>query len=190
MTIALSAAVVVLGVLVFLLLGAQVELYRTVQQLREYGGLVDRPRPVEMRRVNSPPSEVGLPESLDRKAQAVVLFLSDRCGTCRSIAAALDGAVPRDLYIVVEPAGNVEQSELQLLYRLDPDRTVTDFTGKISEALNIKISPAAAIIENGRLVRATTVPSTRQLHALLDSARGVDLPEADKDAAPVRKSMS
>ncbi len=190
MTIALSAAVVVLGVLVFLLLGAQVELYRTVQQLREYGGLVDRPRPVEMRRANLRPSEVGLPESLDRKTRAVVLFLSDRCGTCRSIAAALDGAVPKDLYIIIDPGRSGEQSELQLTYRLDHDRTITDSTGQIAEALNIKISPAAAVIENGRLVRATTIPSTRQLHALLDSARAIQFPETDKDTTAVRRLIS
>lgn len=171
MTIALSAAVVVLGVLLLLLLGSHVEMYRTVEQLREYSGLVDRPLPLDLPDERTP-SRVGLPATLDSAVRGVVLLLSDRCGTCRSIAAALDGAVNPDLVLVVEPGQGADGAgELALMYRLDPERTVVDRDGGISGALGIKVTPAAIIIENGEMVRASTVPSTRQLDMILSNLR-------------------
>src|SRR3712207_7138521 len=55
MTVILSASVVILGALVFLLLGAQVEMYRTVEQLREHSGLIDQSIPIDRKstRLNS-----------------------------------------------------------------------------------------------------------------------------------------
>ncbi|GAA2338652.1 hypothetical protein [Dactylosporangium salmoneum] len=171
MTIALSAAVIVLGVLLLLLLGSQVEMYRTVEQLREYSGLIDQPVPLDLPSERLP-SRVGLPAALDDAVRGAVLLLSDRCGTCRSLAAALDGAVNPDLVLVVEPGHGADGAgELALTYRLDPDRTVVDRDGRIASALGIRVTPAALVIEHGRIARATTVPSTRQLDMILSNLR-------------------
>lgn len=170
MTVVLSAAVVVLAVVVFLLLGSQIEMYRTIEQLREYSGLIDQTVPLALAQVGARPSSVGLPDSLDSAVWSVVLLLSDKCATCRSIAASLDGAVPRDLVVVVEPDQG-EQADLIMTYDLDRDRTVIDPQRRISGKLGIKATPAAIVVEHGRLVRATTVPSSRQLHALLETPR-------------------
>ncbi|MDI6103372.1 hypothetical protein QLQ12_32660 [Actinoplanes sp. NEAU-A12] len=171
MTIALSAAVILLGVLTLLLLGSQVEMYRTIEQLREFGGLVDRPVPLDLPK-NRTPSKAGLPAELDTTVRAVVLLLSDRCGTCRALAGSLDGAVNEDLYLIVEPGTGVDgASELALTYRLDPARTVIDETGDISSGVGIRVTPAAIVIENGRMTRASTVPSTRQLTDILSTVR-------------------
>jgi hypothetical protein len=171
MTIALSAAVVLLGVLLLLLLGSQIEMYRTLEQLREYSGLIDRPLPLDLPDERTP-SRVGLPDTLDSAVRSVVLLLSDRCGTCRSLAAHLDGSVNRDLILVVEPGpGGEGAGELALMYRLDPERTIVDRDGSVSGGLGIKVTPAAVVIENGRLVRASTVPSTQQLDMILSNLR-------------------
>lgn len=183
MTVVLSSAVVVFGVLVFLLLGALVELYRSVEQLREHSGLLDRPRPVDLVSSGIRPSTVGLPAHLDGVPGAVVLFLSDKCATCRSIAAALDGAVPRDVVLVLDAGGAAEAAggaELTLRYDLG-ERVVVDHDRVIADRLGIRITPVAVVVEQGRLVRASTVPSTRQMYALLDSVRAPALGEVPDD---------
>jgi hypothetical protein len=180
MTIVLSATIVVFGALVLLLLGAQVELYRSVQQLREYSGLLDRSIPIELPRLRTRPSSAGLPAFLDTTVSAVVLFLSDKCATCRSIAAAFDGSMPRNVVVVLDAggdgAGMPQPPELALTYRFDQDRTVLDLDKRIADGLNVKVTPAAIVVENGRMVRGSTVPSTRQLYALLETLRVPDSP--------------
>jgi hypothetical protein len=174
MTIALSVAVVLLGTLVLLLLGSQVEMYRTIEQLREYSGLVDQPMPLDLP-ADRTPSRVGLPATLDTAVRGVVLLLSDRCGTCRSIAASLDGTAHPDLTLVVEPGPGADGAgELALNYRLDPERTVIDRDGRIASGLGLKVTPAAVVIEHGRMTRASSVPSTRQLELIRASARSVN----------------
>lgn len=174
MTVVLSASVVILGALVFLLLGSQVEMYRTIEQLREHSGLIDQSIPISLARIGSRPSSAGLPESLDSAVRGVVLLLSDKCATCRSIAASLDGALPRELTVVVEPDHPGEPSDLVMSYQLDPERTIIDPERRVSGRLGIRTTPVAVVVENGRLMRATTVPSSRRLHSLLDSLRAFE----------------
>jgi hypothetical protein len=176
-TVVLSASVVILAVMVFLLLGSQVEMYRTIEQLRDYSGLIDRPVPVTLTRTGDRPSSVGLPTELDSAVQTVVLLLSDKCATCRSITASLDGAVPRDVLLVIESENPEDDSGLALSYDLDPARTVIDPTRRIGDELGINTTPVAVVVENGRFARATTVPSTRQLYALLESLRANQMVE-------------
>ena len=45
---------------------------------------------------------------------------------------------------------------------------IQDVGNQIANALGINVTPAAVIIRDGRMSTAQTVPSTRQLHALLD----------------------
>lgn len=171
MTIALSVAVVLLGVLLLLLLGSHIEMYKTVEQLREYSGLVDRPTPLDLPEERTP-SRVGLPAELDSAVASVVLLLSNRCSTCRSIAADLSGAINPDLTIVVEPGGVGDDADgIAVVHQLDPERTIIDRDGEISQRLAIKTTPAAIVIENGQFVRASTVPSTRQLNVILSNLR-------------------
>jgi hypothetical protein len=175
MIVALSAAVVIFGALVFLLLGSQVEMYRDIAQLRDHSGLIDRPMAVDIAgAVGARPSSFGLPAPLDAVDAGLVLFLSDKCGTCRSIAASLDGQVPRDLWLVLDPANPMKDPELTVGYRLGRDRVTIDRRREISSALGVTITPAALILRDGRIVRASTVPSTRQLQTLLDSLRAAE----------------
>jgi len=171
-TVAVYVLVVLVGALALLLLGAQVEMYRGLEQLRDYAGLIDRPTPVDLGRVaGQRPSEVGLPVWLDSATRAVVLFLSDKCATCRSIAAALEGSLPPGLVIVVDPGTADAPEELSLTYELDPQKTVIDLDRRIMRRLGQEITPLGLVVENGRLARASTVPSTRQLYTLLEFTR-------------------
>ncbi|ACU74552.1 hypothetical protein Caci_5694 [Catenulispora acidiphila DSM 44928] len=169
MTTVVYAIIALLGVVVFLLFGAQIELFRTVEQIRDYAGLIDRPEPVSLgAAVGTAPSDYGLPAYLDSAHRAVVLFLSDKCATCRSIAAALDGALPRGVVVVID-AGPNGTPDLTLAFQLDPERTVVDAGRTIMDALGLNITPLGVVVQDGRLVRASTLPSTRQLYTLIEA---------------------
>ena len=95
MVAALTVAVGLLALLVFVLAGAVLELNADVRQLREVAGILDRPLVVDIADVaDTRPSSHGLPRVLDATASALVLFLSDRCATCHALAEGLRGELP------------------------------------------------------------------------------------------------
>lgn len=160
-----------LAVLVALLLGAQVELFRSVSQLREYAGLIDRPADVGLGAAEgAPPSSVGLPVGLDSARSALVLFLSDKCATCRAIAGALEGHVPAGVQLVITTGGDGDEG-LTLGLNLDPARTMLDPAASVMDRLGLNVTPLAVVVRDGRMQRATTLPSTRQFYTLLESTR-------------------
>jgi hypothetical protein len=170
--VVLLVLVIGLGVLVFLLLGAQIEMYRDINDLRETGGLIDRPLPINLgRRAHGRPSDYGLPAELDSAASMVLLILSDKCATCRSIAASISGAVPQNVFVMLEPGSAGPDAELTSAYDFDPTRLVIDRTREITYALGIDVTPAAVVIRNGRFETAQTIPSTRLFQALVKSTR-------------------
>lgn len=188
MTLTLALLVACLAALVFLLLGAQIELHRDVAQLREYGGLIDRPSPLDIGVASgAAPSVYGLPGSLDSARSAVVLFVSDKCATCRSIVANLNGILPPGLTIVLGVGDDPDGVTLQ--YGLDRERTVLDVQGGITERLGLRVLPAAVIVGDGCLLRATTVPSSRQLYMLLESATPSDREPIDLSSATKERSL-
>jgi hypothetical protein len=168
--VVLYVLVGLLSLTAFLFAGALVEMFRSLEQIREYSGLIDRPSPIDLgARVGRQPGEFGLPQALDSTPQAVVLFLSDKCATCRTIASALDGAIPRGVVVVLESGAAEVPDGIAATYRFDPARTVVDPDRGITKRLGMNITPAAIVVEDGRIARATSIPSTRQLYALLES---------------------
>lgn len=172
MVAALTAAVGVLALLVFVLAGAVIELNRDVRQLRDAAGILDRPLTVDIGdAAGARPSRYGLPEPLDSAASAVVLFLSDRCGTCHALAAGLEAELPHGLWVVLEARDPSSAATFLSSHELDPDasgpRLLVDTGRALSEALGLRTTPVAFRVEEGRLARATTVPSRRYLSSIL-----------------------
>ena len=165
-------AVGVLSLLVFVLFGALVELYRDVRQLRDVAGILDRPLDVDIGPVaRSQPSAYGLPSHLDGQAAALVLFLSDRCGTCNALAASFNGSPAPGLWVVVE-AGNADEAAAFLdRYNLTPQaatgKVIVDVAGQIARRIGLTMTPVGFRVKNGQLTDATTVPSTRYLVSVL-----------------------
>lgn len=176
-TYILLALVIALGVLVFLLLGALVEMYRDLAQVREYSGLLDRPVPVEIGdRKGTRPSEWGLPSSLDTERRALVMFLSDTCATCRTIVTSLNGTVPDHVVLVLEPGAKGATGEyVAPIAAAGSNRVVIDLDRSIAERLQIQMSPTALVIENGTIDHAITVPSVRQFDALVSMTRSIKI---------------
>ena len=108
-----TVLLVLLSLLAFglcILLGALVELFNQVQQIRTQLGMVDRATPLDLgAKRDALASTVGLPAVLDDTGDAMVLFLSNRCTTCRAIAHELDGTVPPGVWIVAEPVTGDDQ---------------------------------------------------------------------------------
>jgi hypothetical protein len=167
-----TLALIVAGVLALVvaaLFAALIELYKDIQQLRDAVGLLDRPMAVALgRMVGARPSNVGLPRALDDASAALVLFLSDRCGTCRQLANGLSHPLVEQLWLVLEARSPESGTAFLSKYRLNDDpQVVSDFDGAIAHALGLETTPVAFRIEHGRFVSASTVPSSRQLNASL-----------------------
>jgi hypothetical protein len=165
-------AVGVLGLLTFVLFGIVLELYRDVRQLREVNGILDRPLEVELGDVaGTEPSTHGLPKALDSVASAIVLFLSDRCGTCHALAASLGGALPPELWIVLEARSPQAAEEFLASYKLTATTTDgrlgVDVAGTIAERIGLRTTPVGFRVQNGVIASATTVPSRRYLASIL-----------------------
>ena len=121
-------AVGILSLLVFVLFSVLVELFRDVRQIRDGLGILDRPLPVDIGSVaGTPPSLYGLPEQLDDEPSALLLFLTDRCATCRVLASSLGGTLPAGLWIVLEAA--TSQAAEEFLREVCHDARVGGGTG-------------------------------------------------------------
>jgi hypothetical protein len=175
-------AVGVLSLLVFLLLGIVLELYRDVRQLRDVAGILDRPLDVDLDEVaDTLPSAHGLPEALDSVAAALVLFLSDRCGTCHALAAAFshDG-LPSGLWVVLEARSPRSAEEFLAEHGLTAANTggrlLVDAAGKIAERIGLRTTPVGFRVQNGRIAGATTVPSQRYLSSILPNVVRLERP--------------
>jgi hypothetical protein len=165
-------AVGALALLVFVLLGVVVELYRDVRQLREAAGILDRPLEVELGDVaGRRPSSYGLPRTLDSSRSAIVLFLSDRCATCHALAAGLSGKLPAGLWLVLETASPQSTEEFLARYGLTAattrGRLCVDVAGSIAERIGLRTTPVGFRVAEGRFIGATTVPSSRYLASIL-----------------------
>jgi hypothetical protein len=174
-TIVLLSAVALLALIVFVFGGVCLEMFRDVRQLRDISGILDKPLHVDIGPVaQTPPSQYGLPPELDSEPSALVLFLSERCGPCRSIAASFDGSVkglPAGLWIVLE--GRSDEVATQFLNSCPlkgmttDGRVLIDFGGNIARRIGLDTSPVGFRVENGRITAATTIPSSRYLFSIL-----------------------
>jgi hypothetical protein len=163
-----TIVVAALALVVFVLCGVVLELFRDVRQLRDAAGILDRPLDIEIGTVaGARPSSIGLPDVLDATPSALVVFLSDRCGTCRSIAAALGGRLPPLVWVVLEARSPESAEKFIESYELaslsSAGMVLVDADGTIAGRIGLDVTPAGFRVEDGRIASATTVPSKRYL---------------------------
>lgn len=165
MTYILSAIVAITAFGLIVLLSAQIELLREMRQLREIVGVEDRTTEVDLGAASG-----GVASDFGFSLQnGVALILSDHCGSCRSIAQRLDGAVPKDLQILIQGSDSVS-SELVQTWDLGSN-VIYDPDGQVCKQLGVKATPTGILVDDGLLIAATSVPSSRQLTALLKERR-------------------
>lgn len=183
--IALTALVLVVAALVLVCLFALVDQYRTLEEVRDHLGTGDAPRPITHPVGPVVASEIGLPARLDGAEHAVVLFLSTTCETCATVARSLRGALPDDLHVVVRTpsprAGEAWCDQVGL--RLGDVTLATD--DRIADAFGLRVTPAGFVLRHDRIAAAQTVPSPRQLQALLDQRAQLAVGPPPTPTAPV-----
>lgn len=166
--IALTALVLVVAVLVLVCLFALMDQYRSLEEVRDHLGTGDAPRPLTHPVGAIVASEIGLPASLDGAEHAVVLFLSTTCATCSTVARSLRGSLPDDLHVVVRTPTTGVGAEWCDDVGLRPGTVTLATDDRIADAFGLRVTPAGFVLSHDRIAAAQTVPSPRQLEALLD----------------------
>lgn len=189
MVTALFVGEILLFILVFLLAGACTELLRDVRQLQGAVGILDTPHPLELAAAGERPSTHGLPDRLDRVDFEVLLIVSDRCASCRSLLGAIKKPLPESLSLLVEARDEDRAIAWLSAYSLElGDRVLFDEHEEAASSLGLRVSPAAVVIVSGRFASATTVPSARRLRALLEheaqSSNAGEVPVPRKRSLP------
>jgi hypothetical protein len=187
--------VVILAIILFVMAGAWLEMYRDIRQLREVSGILDTPLNIDIGQVaQKPPSDFGLPFVLDQQAAAIILFLNERCGPCRSIAASFDPSgkyLPDGLWIILEGRNDVVATQFlhstPLKDMQSDGRVIVDHGGEIARRIGLDSSPVGFRIENGKIATATTVPSSRYLLTILPRPLRLKEPQS---SIPVKVSQS
>lgn len=147
-------------------------MYRDIRQLRDVAGILDRPLSIDIGSVKGEkPSFYGLPQALDSASSAVVLFLSGRCATCRSLAAGFERELPSGLWVVLDSAGarafSYAWNPYELTNEKSDNRVIIDLNNKIANRIGLDTTPVGFRVENGTFTNATTVPSSRYLVSIL-----------------------
>jgi hypothetical protein len=165
------------SVAIFLVFSALVEVFKTLEQIRSQTGINDLPIPFD---INAEAvGSAGLPEGIQTAERALLLVLSDRCGTCDQIAAGLEGRLPDSLWLLVAPRSQESGSKWLSRHGLtDTPRLILDYSDDIARTLGIQISPAVLRFRDGRAVAAHTLPTARRLDGELQWLRdgGADQP--------------
>ena len=169
MIIAIWIAVAILIVAVVLLLGAQVELLEQLKQLRRVFGLEDGSKPIALPEWSGRMAhEAGFPRQLVSEQAALVLFVSNTCATCHTLAEGMRGGrLPDNLWLVIVNVRDTGE-DFQSRYALYGDRIVTEGGQEIMKNLGISLTPIAVILTRGEIQRAQTIPSLHQLDIALE----------------------
>jgi hypothetical protein len=180
MVVLIWVALGLLAAALFIAYGALVELYRTVEQVRAHAGALDSRTKLDVSVSRHDLASSGLPNDVILADRALLMILSDRCGTCESIAERLAGGPPKDAWIVLQPYNS--QSAAKWLDDHDfgdSPRVIVDDRERVIDALNIRLSPAVVRLRNGSVVAAHTLPSSRRLTEEMHWLRkdGPDEPE-------------
>lgn len=159
-----------LSVLLMLAFGALVELFRQVQQIRQFVGLIDRSIALPVK-VGVYAADLGLDfVDLAASGRAVLLVLSDSCTTCHELARSLAGhrVSSGALRVVVEGRSVEHATSFLAAYDLTDEVTVSiDHDGSIARSLDLDVTPVLVRFEDSLSISAITVPTVRTLDAAL-----------------------
>lgn len=163
----LLPVILVMALTLLLLLGAQVEMYRDLAQLREAAGLAATTVPLEVPNVNGKMvDELGLPRHPAFLDRYLIFFLSDRCATCRAIASDFAQHPPDavQLILVLESTSRDRNRPTAppLRYDYPAGTSHIDLGGHLASSVGIDVMPAVLLVEALHIVGAFTVSSTKQ----------------------------
>lgn len=148
---------------------ALIELYANVKQIRDSTGLSDEPIEFEITDIeDQQPSSFGLPAIFDT-ASLTLLFMSPKCVSCDALAAEIGSVVPDGIQIVVTATDYEQAIDWLGSFNVPVDDAIIDADRSIADGLGLHATPAAVVLDKGRVARALTVPSPRWLQSLRPS---------------------
>lgn len=181
-TLALLVSLAALAVAV-VTCAAVVELFRDLDQVRQLSGYVDTPGELDL------PSALGrgLPElgfpvgwaDLD----GLVAVLSPTCAMCYALGEHLARNPAPAARVLFTNGSQRDHHRFCADTGLAPDGVLFDDGGRIADALGLRLSPAALVVEAGVVARAASVPSPRALRSLLASSSRAGTPCIDRRRA-------
>jgi hypothetical protein len=164
MEIAVLIAVVVIGGLVTLCCGALLEVFRQLAEVRTVLSLDDQPKPLNLQGLDASLEELGMPSTIGKKPEEIVVFLSGTCATCLAIAEAFRGGSPDSVWFVVAAR---ETHKVVAPLRSSGERLVVDQEGAIAARLGLEIVPTVLTLTYGGIGRAYAVGTPRQVMGLI-----------------------
>lgn len=173
----------------FLIFGALIEMFRTIEQIRVETGIMDSLTQIEIPLRDGLASFAGLPTELEHRERSLLLVLSEMCTTCRQLADRLVGDMPDGLWVVYEARSyDTGQHWLSQYGLANHPHVVVDSEGPIAQRLGIQISPAVIRLRDGVVAAAHTVPSLRRLEDELQwlQTGGPDQPSYSRPAEVLR----
>lgn len=159
MSVVFAAVMIGLALVVLLTLGAVVELFRDVQDIRVILGASDHEVSVDIGALQHRTLEsFGIPNA---PGLELILFLSEKCATCRQIAIDTGENVPDNLLVVVQcKTEGADWSTVILPVR---ERVLVDAGGHLGDRLGINMSPLVLRVYEGAIQSGFSVANLQQV---------------------------
>jgi hypothetical protein len=171
---------VALALVVVVCAAALVEVFRQLAELRRTLNLQDQAIPLNLRSGEFRADEIGLPPELALEPKSIVVFLSEKCATCLTIAEAFRGGSPATVWFVL-PSPPRPAGLLATLAHSAP-RVVVDEYDEIANNLGLHVTPAVLTTFYGEITRAQAVASPRQVLGLIPTVAPLGPPMPTQQA--------
>jgi hypothetical protein len=166
-----TIGLIALGVVQLVCLLALVDQYKGLLQIRRQLGLIDTPYDLGLADDGAlRASAAGLPTAFDREDVVVIAVLSTKCASCVTVAQDWHGKISEPAWALIAAGSHEQAREFQEKVGLFSDRVLVDVEGRIANNLKIRTFPSAVVFSKGELKSATTLPSYRQLRALIEES--------------------
>jgi hypothetical protein len=159
---------------------ALIEVFRQLAELRIALNLQDEAIPLSLRAGELSTNEIGLPTALAAEPRTIVVFLSQKCATCLTIAEAFRGGSPVTVWFVL-PSPPAPTGLLETLVHSN-ERVVVDENDEIADKLGLHVTPCVLTTSYGEITRAQAVSSPRQVLGLIPTV----LPRGPKLMPPTQ----
>lgn len=158
-----AGALVVITVILALLFGALVELYRQVQNIQDQ--TIGAPTEIDVRIGAEIPENIiteRFGAEADESTRHAILFLSDSCATCYTIARELPRRQSLPLAVmIVAPSKSTADEWLSRARLSDYPGVFYDANRQVAEHFGVSVSPSVLLFEKRCLVEGWALPAPR-----------------------------
>jgi hypothetical protein len=166
-----TMGLIAVGLVQLICLLALVDQYKGLLQIRRDLSLVDTPYDLGLVDDEAPrASATGLPKAFDAEELVVIAVFSTKCASCVTVAQDWRGRISEPTWALIAAGSEDQAREFQRTVGLPSDRVLIDVDGRIASNLKVRTFPSAVVFSKGELKTATTIPSYRQLRALIEDS--------------------